>query len=252
MLFATYQPYCWNNPVPSRDYYSRNLNKDLIYCFSADTIENFIIGSMIIQPNWPEQLIFFEVRHFYSVNKIEHYRAITGPDGRYGDLGNKIFSSRAFMGDSNTSYQDFCDFYHSNFPKYKQEFLYQKDRIEPIRIIDIKNKMEKLCDEEGECGWRDCLQEWVDENFDAYNKGNNDPKVVARDRLKLTAQWYFDEFLINGIVNIANDIYNQSISMELDCETYLKLLTKFNKELTERSLDKLINYIKSSIKYKEK
>jgi hypothetical protein len=257
MLFATYQPYCWKETSPAPDYCSRHIGKDIVDCFAADTIEDFIIGTMITSPTWPEQLILFEAKHFHFIDKLGHYLAIDGLGGRPLYSNNPILNSLDTVKwisekyETDTPYQDFCDMYNSTFPKYKYEFLYPKNRIKPIKIIDIKTMVEKLFDEEYDGDWRTLKKEFVDDNFEYWSCGYLDAEKMTVVKPKLEAQWVFQQFITcYDLVNVANEIYGKNISMEFDVDNYWKLFKRVDNEKTEQRLDKLVKYIKSSIKYK--
>ena len=256
MLFATYQPYCWKEISPGPDYCARYIGKDITYCFAADTIEDFIVGSMITTPTWPEQLIIFEAKHFHFIDKIEHYKTIEGV-GRTCAKSIPIASSYQTVEELakdgvEAPYQRFCDIYNSTFPKHKFEFIYPKNRIKPIKVVDVKRLEEALYDKYCDDDWRSWRQEFVDNCWEAWNKGETDHKIMERTKSKLEAQWCFQRYIDDCDIAVsANEIYDKNISLEIDDAVYWKLFKRVDNEITEQRLDKLVKYIKSSIKYED-
>lgn len=249
MLFATYQPYDWKETVrPTMDYASTYVGKEMMYCIAADTIEEFIIGSMTALPTCPEILVLFEIKHFYAVNKIEHCRFQSAP---------QLFNSRKFVNliadksESPLPYQSFLEYYHNGFNKLHHEFLIPKSRIVPKLTIDVKGITEaEFIKDPPDEDWRESQKAYVDKLLPLWTKNIQSEKEKLRTIRKLEARWLFENFIINYLlIDEANKIYNQKAIMKFDQAVYWKLFDKFNEDPSAPKLDKLNNFIRQSIQY---
>ena len=254
MRFATYLPYDWKETTRSfRDYCSQAIGKEAIFCIPADTLEDFVLGSLSIEPVCPEQLIFFEIKRFYWVDKIAHYIALLNSEESEVVDSNKFVEMISQKDGIIHPYQEFSDFYHNVLDKTKLEFLVPKDRIVPIEIIDIKKTIDAFFTKEGIENWEECKKEFVSNEIDEfYDKGDlAEDTSYERALRNLEAIVCFRNFITNSsLMEIANKIYGtKAIYGDMDKDVYWKLRDKFNNNPSEQRLEKLIKYIRQFIKY---
>lgn len=252
MRFATYLPYDWEKTTRCFvDYCSEHIGKDSVYCIPADTPEDFIAGSICIEPTCPELLLIFEVKHFYWIDKISHYNSLkTGaPSPVYSSrLETEMLSKRGDL----FPYKQFIDNY-KKLDKVRLEILVPKEEIIPIKIVDIRRIVETAFEEENvdlDEPKTSFVAEQLDDDEQEYKDVGDMPR--ARCLRNLEARFYFENFILNDtLINIANEIYGTNIIGEnVDLEIFWKLKDKLNESPTEQRLAKLIKYFQNFIHYK--
>lgn len=81
MIFATYQPSDWKTWKNSRYSYLKKLlgipeEKNIYWCFSANTPEQALVNSCCTEPNQPSTFILFESEHYWQIDKITWNRYV--------------------------------------------------------------------------------------------------------------------------------------------------------------------------------
>lgn len=252
MRFATYLPYDWKETARCFiDYCSEHIGKDSVYCIPADTPEDFLSGSICIEPTCPELLIVFEVKHFYWIDKITHYKFLTT-----GDF-SEVYSSR-FITDmlSNSGklmpYKEFVDYYR-DLNKTHLEILVPKEEIMPMQVVDIQKAVEEAFIE-AQLAFETPKQAFINEQINDDQEFFKDVGDMPRERClrNLAAKFYFQNFITNDILTkTANEIYGSNISYtDIDLDVFWKLKDKFNESPSKKRLSKLIKYFQSFIQYK--
>lgn len=75
MIFATYQPVDWKTWQNSRYSYLKELlgipeEKNIYWCFAANTPEQALVSSCCTEPNQPGVLVLFETDNYWQIDKI--------------------------------------------------------------------------------------------------------------------------------------------------------------------------------------
>ena len=254
MRFATYLPYDWKETKRCFvDYCSEYIGRESIYCISADTLEDFVLGSICAEPVCPEQLIFFEVKRFYWVDKIPHYLSLRSQEGLNVMDSNKMVEMLSTKDGVTHPYQEFTNWYHNILDKTKLEFLVPKDRIVPIKVIDIKKTIDEFFVREDVEHWEEYKKQFINEEIDRYYNRDDLPEDLSYERClrNLEALVCFQNFITNSsLMEIANEIYGtQAIYGNMDKEIFWKLHNKLNQQPSEQRLTKLLNYVKQFICY---
>lgn len=256
MRFATYLPCDWRETTRSfRDYCSLSIGKEAIFCIPADTLEDFVLGSLSIEPVCPEQLIIFEVKRFYWVDKTSHYLYLQNLQRAEVPKvmdSKKMVEMLSEKENVTYPYQEFTNWYRDVVDKTKLEFLVPKDRIKPIKIIDVKKAIDDFFFKEENHGWPEFKKAFVDQQISQYY-GKDLPEDMSYERCvrNLEALICFQNFITNRtIIDVANEIYSTTaIYGDMDKDVYWKLRNKLNDSPSEQRLERLIKYIKQFIQY---
>lgn len=253
MRFATYLPYDWKETKRDFvDYCSDAIGKEAVFCISADTLEDFVLGSVCIKPVCPEQLIVFEVKRFYWIDKIQHYLALAGAATPIVIDSNEIVNRLSKEKNISYPYQEFINFYRNMLNKTTLEFLTPKNKIIPLKIIDIKKVTEEAFANENVC-LDEPKRNFLNIHLEDYQKASENTTDItyARCVRNLEAQFYFQNFVLNNtLMNVANEICGTNATYgNMDFDIYWTLHNKFDKKPCEQRLRKLINYVRQFICY---
>ena len=149
-------------------------------------------------------------------------------------------------------YQEFTNWYRDVVDKTKLEFLVPKDRIKPIKIIDVKKTIDDFFFKEENHEWPEFKKSFVDQQISQYYRKDL-PEDMSYERCvrNLEAVICFQNFITNRtIIDVANEIYSTTaIYGDMDKDVYWKLRDKLNDSPSEQRLEKLIKYIKQFIQY---